>query len=207
MAFVDIICLANSRKYNARCVAGKDVKTSKFIRPISQTITGELSDNHIRLSNGSLPGIFDIIRVSIGNLHKTYYHPEDYYITGEIWEKLSVYNQGEIDKLIDNPSSLWINSNNNINDRIEIGQLKASPIETSLYFIKVRQIKITKNNESFKGEFVYNNTTYKLSITDFNITQPGNLEGNIYLCISIGEPFKVGESVYCFKIIATIIKL
>ena len=43
MFYKDIICLANSRKLNGRCVAGKDVTGNTWVRPLSPlSKTGEL---------------------------------------------------------------------------------------------------------------------------------------------------------------------
>lgn len=56
MFYKDIICLANSRKLNGRCVAGKDVTGNTWVRPLSPlSKTGELTLRDITYDDWTEP--------------------------------------------------------------------------------------------------------------------------------------------------------
>lgn len=61
-----IICLANSRKINGRCVAGKEIaggKIGAWIRPVSSQPAGELSEKDRCYENCHDPKLLDVIRI------------------------------------------------------------------------------------------------------------------------------------------------
>lgn len=72
-----IICLANSRKYYGRCIAGKEVNGLDWIRPISSRDNEELLLSHIKYSNGAEVGLLDIIEVDLTKSKPAQYQPEN----------------------------------------------------------------------------------------------------------------------------------
>ncbi|MBN1299548.1 MAG: DUF4338 domain-containing protein [Actinobacteria bacterium] len=60
----EIICLANSRKISGRCIAGKDLESFSWIRPISERDTHEISEEDRRYQNGEMPQLLDIIKIN-----------------------------------------------------------------------------------------------------------------------------------------------
>ena len=74
----DIICLANSRKYMARCFAGKEVDNLGWIRPVSESPNGEIEEYQMRFASGGIPHIFDIVRVPLKCCSPFPYQPENY---------------------------------------------------------------------------------------------------------------------------------
>ncbi len=63
-----IVCLANSRKYSERCVAGLEVEgtqLSNWVRPVSRLPMGELGLSERKLTDGSDPALLDILEVPL----------------------------------------------------------------------------------------------------------------------------------------------
>jgi hypothetical protein len=76
LEIMPIVCLANPRKFNARCLAGKKfgiVGEGEWIRPISSmTRLGEVSQSECQHMDGYNPNVMDIIEVLLQAGH----HPK-----------------------------------------------------------------------------------------------------------------------------------
>ena len=105
----EIICLANSRKYKGKCVAGKDAKSHLWVRPVSRTGKGELKPHQIRFDDGNLPEILDIMRVPVEKSVPKSYQPENWQISSEKWVKIGTYPVNKLDDLCDDVPVLWVN--------------------------------------------------------------------------------------------------
>ena len=56
-----IICLANSWKYGERCIAGIDLQTRSWIRPIYDRAQGGCVPRNVRRIDGKEPQILDVL--------------------------------------------------------------------------------------------------------------------------------------------------
>ena len=56
-----IVCLANSKKLGDRCVAGFEIDSQQWIRPIGSGSHGAVTAAEQTLDDGTLPGILDLI--------------------------------------------------------------------------------------------------------------------------------------------------
>lgn len=218
-----IVILANSVKHNQHCVAGKDIATKDWIRPVSNANGSELTHNQIICENpyGKYP-IKVMQKVEIEFLQKAplINQPENYIITNTIW--LQRYNLGrnELDSYLDNPEILWANMNSSVqgeNDKVSYEDIEKGHviITQSLFLIKVNNpevIVITNimNNKRIRIRFVYKGINYNLAVTDpsvweeFSYRDIGEYQLNEtkYLCISLGEAFNDG---FCYKLVAAIL--
>ena len=59
-----IICLANSWKRGARCIAGIDLSTGRWVRPVTDSADGGVPD-HIRKLRKGEPAILDILDIPL----------------------------------------------------------------------------------------------------------------------------------------------
>ncbi len=61
-----IVCLANSYKHNERCIAGIDVETGKWVRPVSSREDRAITKT-MRAINGKEPQILDVLEIPLEN--------------------------------------------------------------------------------------------------------------------------------------------
>nr|WP_282563669.1 hypothetical protein [Providencia alcalifaciens] len=131
-------------------------------------------------------------------------------------EKVDEYEctDAALSLLCDTPNSLWDNNNESgggIND--QVSPQEAQKINESLYFIYVEKLTIDSskwdNKLKLRGEFVYNNTTYNLKITDiywldYYENQPLGkyIHDNAYITISLALDTFGG---FHYKLIADIL--
>ncbi len=216
MFYRDIICLANSYKLGGRCFAGKDIKEMKWVRPVSDSPTGELNLQQINIAPAQSPRLFDIIRIPFLDPKPEYFQPENILIDSATpWQKVGGYDQGEINKLLDTPTSLWTNLGQK-NDRVPTDILKSNPPLASLYFIKPSEFILHNKIRELGGlqtraVFTYDGVQYDLVVTDPVIKEKFKEEGvgtykfnrDVYICVSLGEEFQLEH----YKLVASVFEI
>lgn len=204
-----ILVLANSYKEGGLCLAGKDLITKEWIRPVSNEEGNCISKKYSHITP------LDTITIDIKKYSPLKEQPENYILNSiEYINSVSFKNNSFLDEFVDNPKSLWCygdrqdrESHKNITNN--------SYNHQSLYLIKVDRLTITvvPNYNGYKkliGEFYYNKLNYKFSITDRAYCQYKNhdvgftmIKKNKYLCISLGALFEATGHHY--KLIAAIL--
>src|SRR5512145_2095239 len=109
-----IICLANSRKLNGRCIAGKELVTeveiSGWIRPVSDREHEEISQEERQCTDGSEASVFDIIDIPLLYAQPKSYQQENWLLDpAHRWEKVGRATWNDLQLLVDPESPLWIN--------------------------------------------------------------------------------------------------
>lgn len=214
----EIIILANSAKKGGHCVAGKDIKTGEWIRPVSTIYGGELSREQVTLRSHNYEWVAKTLNKVIINFH---YHtplsnqPENHLINLSPWKPNFKFNRKNLDKYLDTPEHIWMYSSKQ--DRVDYRLFEHGLIQNhqSLYLIKVELITYsvvlnTQGKQRLKGKFIYNDFEYTFPVTDpvywkYKNAPLGHtfIETDKYLCLSLGEKFEAtGE---CFKLIAAVI--
>ena len=176
----------------------------------------ELRFNDIAYVNGRIPQLLDIIQIPFEQREPIFCQPENILISSGKWKKLGTYPIEGLNDLCDNPEEIWVNEYNN--DRISEDYIKNNGIESSLLLIKVESVILIRENfpanwgtkKKVRVRFTYNNERYNLGLTDpvieseYQKKKVGNYElnsNNLYLCISLGEPYYG----YCYKLVTSII--
>jgi hypothetical protein len=213
------VCLATSRKQGGYCVAGKEWSnevSGPWIRPVSEEATGELSIHDIRLNNGHILQLLDIVQVPVKKRAYHHYQKENV-LTAQGWEWKGKCPAAAVSGFRDDVASLWMNSShstNGLNDRIP-EDIATKEVVSSLYFIKPQEFCIDVSEEhdgrkKVRGRFIYKSVSYLLAVTDPDIERLYILKDvgqyplavqDLYLTISLGEPFNG----FCYKLIAGII--
>lgn len=225
MPSMTFVVLAKSVKHKKFCVAGKlftNGVIGGWVRPVNpDTDTDALTYKNIEYSSKKHPEIFHVTSFKYLRNEPHQIQRENYSIDPSIyWSKEGIFSVDNIDSLVDNPPTLWINgssSYNGENDRF-LSNLVVQPLQ-SLYFIHVMNFRIRIKREGadfgndtkkFRGYFTYNNVTYALVITDPEIYSAygqknvGTYDvGACYITLSTA-PHNDG---YCYKFIAAVVVL
>jgi len=210
-----IVCLANSRKLNGRCVAGKELIDNvpqSWIRPISARVDGEVSESERKLRGGGEPNVFDVVNIALLE-HKPKGHQRENWLldTQECWTRSGFVSYADLDNYLDPDKPLW--GNDFKSDRVL--STIASTYEDSLRFIHIKKLTLSvedgyeQSKRKLRGIFYHSGLEYNLSVTDpyyegiyLQKTKGVYKINDCYLTISLGEPYNG----YCYKLIATIIE-
>ncbi|MFB6194037.1 MAG: hypothetical protein ABEI75_03135 [Halobaculum sp.] len=83
---VDLLCLANSEKEGGRCVAGLDLDTGEWVRPVAETESGELYPRHYETREGETPRPLDVLRIYVESDAASEPQPENARLADQSWE-------------------------------------------------------------------------------------------------------------------------
>ena len=204
------VCLANSRKYSGRCIAGIELSyradgllqivenerhQPRWIRPISQSDFGELAAHWVR--HIKLGDLVEIEATEGGCLPNSYQSENIYFKkdTLRVVEKLQLTKE-RLEKLIIRlPTPLF-------------GcRSRAIPIERttglyeSLMFVKIQNPTLRWRDEvgarpQERLSFSYNNSEYDLALTDIEFVEKYMADNDIlqkanvtYLTVSLSMPY------------------
>ena len=216
-----LICLANSRKNNGRCIAGIEIVNHKepvWIRPVTSSLTGEVLESECIYSLGHPIRVLDILEVRLVGPQPKNYQQENWLIgPGRPWALLGRAKWADVDAGISKSSTLWSDgdsSSSGANDRISDSAL--SGIHNSLRLIRVEHIELAviapyrgKGAPQLRAKFTYAQAAYSLVVTDpryelsYRSREVGSYQiGPALLTISLGEPYKG----HVYKLVAAIIE-
>jgi hypothetical protein len=171
MPKVDFICLAHSKKYSERCVAGIRVDTAEWIRPVSREKHGELTPAQLRLAEGGEPHHFDILSAWLAEHVPARNQPENWRIQNSPWRLVRRPAPIECAALLQ--KSLFRGSVlfGNTTDRVHFRTFEAWPARESLVLAKpARPRWIVKRTLTWKKQmrvrFELGSHTYDLAVTD-----------------------------------------
>ena len=214
-----VICLANSRKLNGRCVAGVELVASnayRWVRPVSSTPSGEISTSDATYSDGAPIELMDVFEVTLSSPSPKSYQSENWQIAqGVPWNRVGRVKIAAISDIVSNKSALWMNgqsSGSGENDRMT--EADANTVQDSLQLIHVNNLQLNlvevykDHSVKLRAKFEYKSTNYSLRVTDpsiekhFGDKQQGSYRvGDAYLTISLGEPFRG----HVYKLVAAVI--
>jgi hypothetical protein len=216
------ICLANSKKYGERCIAGIEVikntdandysivtknNLPKWIRPVTGELYGQVPSKLVENIN-----LLDIVAIEV--LEEI---PNGYQAENNSFEPKSLKVVGKLRPLPDNLNALIDHQQLNLfgNKGKAIDFDIASTIGKSLTFIRVHRpllyIKKEGEKEQIRLKLSYEIVEYDLPITDIKFLEYCEknkdvpieklLKGDVYLAISLGIEFEG----WFFKLVAGVI--
>jgi len=198
-----LVVLAKSIKKGGFCIAGKDIETNNWVRPVKDTpFTGTELCN---LSNRTDPiEIFDIVEMTFIKQNPKVYQPEnelvDMNVKGRYLEEFQI---GHLETLIDGNQKDFLDLVKNRS--IHKDNIKGLNLQNSLQLIRISnsndariiyyQPDINQNYFKPRLKFNYKGFSYNLPITVPTIPnlnrriEPKILE-NAYITIGIGEEYR-----------------
>lgn len=212
------VCLANSRKYSGRCIAGIELQKSitgyrvryhndrpTWIRPVSGEQHGAVNAHlvdHVRL--------LDIVEITNTNPIPDGYQSENCLFQEE---KLQVigkvpHRKNVLDKLLTENIVLLFGNRGKA-----VHMDKVNDLDHSLVFIKPQNFEVhttvnLQGKRKMRGQYIYNGNSYDLPITDIDFTRAYQEDNNIlreidnlYITISLGVEYEAWH----YKLIAGII--
>jgi ATP-dependent DNA helicase RecQ len=215
-----IICLANSRKYSGRCIAGKmlnDDVVGGWIRPVGETASGELSRGRITLENGETPNLLDILTVQLQEPVPHTYQSENHLVGASRWTRKGTWPISRVSELVDTPDRLWVNGYHSLggrNDRMPT-ELTDETLSTSLLFIQPNCLVFTVHHDSkglnkLRAKFAFNGDDYWMAVTDpimeslylpLDVGHYPTKCARPFVTVSISEPYEG----FCYKLAAALV--
>jgi len=224
MYYRDIVILANSRKFNGHCIAGKDLRTGEWIRLINNKQEPFTGNDLLFLCNrDSGPELLECYTIPFSEKCPEYYQPENERISGKKWKHLNQYPFEKIGELEDSQPYEWLGNRTydlaEHYDRILPDSIKKQPIRKSLIFHKIgypsdeAEVIYFVEKKGFRPSlrFTCGGLRYTLKITDINIPQDPVVRPvtermkSAYATIGLGQSFEAANNAH-FKLVVGIIR-
>ena len=225
-----IVCLANSRKPDGRCIAGKLYFQGKFgswLRPISAREGEELSEAERHVGPKTEPAMLDILEFSIIAAKPSHHQTENWIINPKVkMQKVGSISPKDLMLALDRPINLWIvgsSSKRGKNDFVPEDRIEE--VTDSLFLINPTSFAIHVLTEDFmgrqsrqvRGQFSHYGAEYNLKITDPVVEAKYLAKGdgiykiqNALLTISLTEKVfrpRYNHSAGLYKLIAGVIEI
>ena len=215
-----LICLANSRKHGAHCVAGIVPDSGEWIRPVSELDDGRLT-RKMRLVEGREPELLEVLGVPVGPTGPGYgFEKENRSLLPGEWRSEGKMSPDEMrDYCVHGREILG-----GTEPFITVEHMESLPPEerTTLELVETRQFSIYHTGRSAQGGHKWHGRmiTTGGARLDARITDPifverlerGHQPGNRCLVtISLSMPYRPDswqeETTPCWKLIAAVIEL
>ena len=176
-----IVCLANSRKHNGRCIAGVEIvdrRPEDWVRPVSSRAGAEVSEDERRYEDGSDPRVLDMIEIPLLDAAPDGYQVENWTLDSDrYWVKKGRATWAHLALIEDDAGPLWPHAApstyHGMNDRVTAED--ADGFDYSLRLIRVDDLvlRVFAPGSAFgnpkrrvQGGFTYLGTEYWVWVTD-----------------------------------------
>jgi hypothetical protein len=216
---IRLLCLANSEKHGGRCIAGVDIDTGEWIRPVSDREDGRLIGEQYTTQQGECIKPVEVLKVRVESYESRSHQPENHRLVDDGWEKIHDISYNRIGETLH--SALYQKSPLFGNERpvIPVDQFEQLDIDESLALIEPEYVKFFGDQRSLqikpKVRIRYRGSEYRLSVTDPECRQRIDRVGEfshdeyvpegcrIFLTVSLGTEYKNGY----YKVVAGAIKI
>ncbi|OGR46944.1 MAG: hypothetical protein A2021_03790 [Elusimicrobia bacterium GWF2_52_66] len=203
-----IVLLALSEKNKAKCVAGKDIKTHDWIRPVS-TLGAAPNEEVSKFKLG------DVVTVELVAPRPDFHQTENHLYTEKTWRKEGHKSKNELVEYLDNPKNIWLPSGTPAQTKyLTLDEIKCLGVKNSLYLIKVDKLTIIETDydgkPKFYGYFDYCRVHYALPIKDQAFIDNYKKTGNTIviaplICCSLPVSYMINGEPRSYKLIVGVI--
>lgn len=213
------ICLANSKKYGERCIAGIEINLNKekgsyrivrngdaprWIRPVSNSEHGEVAADLVDSIS-----LNDVVELDIISENPKGYQCENMLFDPKSIKKVNKIKLSEsaLNNLVNNTQATLFGNKGKAIPEDSIGT-----VDCSITFIKVENpevyVRTDYNKPQIRIKFIYHSVNYDLPVTDLNFIAEYNKNNNVitsdkkvYLTISLG----VEHQAWYYKLVAGVV--
>lgn len=214
---IHFLCLARSFEHGGLCLAGMELETGRWVRPISSRSDGALREAYCTSADGSEIGPLSLAELRLDRSRPAPHQPEDWVIGSQAFGSTRSVGVEDalalVEPLVESGSTL-LGDERTFIDRREI---PANGVQSSLALVKVRSpvlwLKYGRYDalESRRVIFELGRARYNLPVTS---TQPEleqwfdaghtELEGEWLVVVSLGEPWLDD---HCYKLAVALLGL
>ena len=217
MSMTRIVVLANSWKHQDWCLAGIDMATMKWVRPVTDLSDGRIPQSDMKL-DGYFPVIGDVLEIPLGASGPDFgFESENRSILPGDWRHCGKVKAANISKHAKRPYYVLHNSKRYVSPE----ELQRKPFEkrTTLELIHVDGLRIKDDRKSsgdksnWKGIMPCAGGEIDVKITDpvfcEKLDKGHKRSGPCVLTMSLSMPFKPAgwDEAVCWKLIAGVIEL
>ncbi|MET9746900.1 hypothetical protein ABZZ92_14520 [Streptomyces ardesiacus] len=208
---VQLVCLANSRKGGERCIAGMELGSKNWIRPISRRLSEAVSEVERKYPNGMEPRVLDVVSMRLSGSKPDGFQCENWLFDSTVqWERKGRIGWNDLCRLEQRPSGLWINGHHSwggVNNKIPA--TREDEVSDSLKLIRVDAVQMKLVDSRLFAHFEYRGSDYALNVTDpvyeEKLTTGGLARrrlGESFITVSLGKEWYG----YLYKFAAAIIE-
>lgn len=214
-----IICLANSRKFGGRCIAGKRADDARWLRPVTARPGQEITESIRRYADGSSVQVLDVFDCTGIGQRPSGHQTENFLVHGGYrWKKQGSASWNDVLDLVDPAADLWVDNYSsyyNCNNRVPARLLDTCEDSLRLIALEEMVLHVGYKAQNFgesklvvRASFDYRGQHYQLNVTDpvyeHACREKGPGEYVVHapvVCISLSEPFHA----MAYKLVASII--
>lgn len=211
-----ILVLANSRKHSGRCIAGIDLDSREWVRPINnprekRSDPTAFSDYDLKKLYGDPfgPKLLDCVSLDFSKKIPEVHQPENELIKGTKWEFIDKLPIKSLYKFIVSAPCEWMRNCTGYTDRISRSKMESKPVSSSLILLhlnkadnkpEIRHSTTTHGYPQSRLSFTYKNIRFDLSLTDntYPLLQESysdeEMLKDFYVTIGLGELYAVTSS-------------
>jgi len=209
-----IICLANSYKHGGRCIAGIELTSGKWVRPVPDTEAKAITED-VRLIDNCEPGIRDVIEIPLADpAPDDGCQPENVWIRPGPWTRLDRITEYFLLKHCQDSSIIL----HNHDDRVSPEYFRSIPRSQwrSLQLVHVKDLECAPDPRGKWRAHFRDGKGFplRLKVTDPIILDKLNNDRTIssecILTVSLAAPWKPKDSdepEQCYKLVAGVIEL
>jgi hypothetical protein len=216
-----IVCLSNSWKLEERCIAGIDLDTGRWVRPVCDSLypkDGKVPKS-ARLIEGKEPELLDILEIPLGDTGNDFgFECENLSVLPGRWKSLGKVDPSELIGYCEKFPHILHNSSKYVNP----SWLKALPSQQrrTLQLVQTASLSVTKSSSGNTGWRGTLQTSNGHTLREAKITDPVFAEkleagyqttGSCLVTVSLSMPWAPhdnweGEEP-CWKLIAGVIEV